>query len=152
MRELIKSMISFSLAVPIFAARQVTGLLKEADKDAAKDPASAFDAIIEETEKKMDGRTKGVFKGGDHLQRQVVDMVFDVLPGELERPPVPFVDSAPQAPAAVARRLDASTFVVLGEGLAAGMGDFGLNRAFHKDVGVHASVHYENPNDTVDAA
>lgn len=132
MRELIKSMISFSLAVPIFAARQVTGLLKEADKDTAKDPASAFDAIIEETEKKMDGRTKGVFKGGDHLQRQVVDMVFDVLPSELERPPVPFVDSAPQAPPAVARRVDASTFVVLGEGLAAGMGDFGLNRAFQR--------------------
>jgi hypothetical protein len=132
MREFIKSVISFSMAVPLFAARQVTNLLKEEDKASAKDPASAFDSIIQETEKQMDGTMKGVFKGGDHLQRQVVDLVFNALPVELERPPVPFVDRGFGRQVVAEKRLDASTLVVLGEGLAGGMGDFGLCRAFQR--------------------
>jgi hypothetical protein len=144
MRDFIKSMIGFTWAMPLFAARQVTNLVKPGKKEEeAGDPVTAFNAVTQVAEEQFGDPIKSVFHSGDKLQREVVDLMFDTVPivGE-DAPPEqatkvaeePSPDGAVATPQSVAEsgRLDVSRFVVLGEGLAAGMGDFGLNQHFQK--------------------
>ena len=83
MREFIKSMFSFSLAVPLFAIKQLSNTLlaKEEAPDRAKEGnEGALDAVTRATEAQLGGTIKTVFKGGDKLQRDLVDRMFGVLP------------------------------------------------------------------------
>jgi len=147
MLKFIKSAVSFSMAIPLFGAKQVFSLLSGAggNESSQAEARNAFEAVVRETGNQMGGMMKGVFKTGDKIQRRVVDHVFDSMDvtsdvksaaeskaGEAE----PEVDSA-GAPEHVttlvdvnAGRLDPTCFVVLGGSLSAGLVDFGLNDTF----------------------
>ena len=135
MREFIKSVVSFSLAVPLFAIKQLSNTLQA--KEEAPDPdkagnEAALDAVTRATEAQLAGPIKSVFKGGDKLQRDLVDRMFDSLPTDGDSSTVTeqeAKDGTPEGPVD-AGQLDKSVFIALGEGLAAGVGDFGLSAEF----------------------
>lgn len=132
MRKLIKSVVGFSMALPLFGMRQMIHILSAKDAPDRK-AAAAMDSVVKATEEGMGEVVKGVFKTGDKLQRSVVDKVFDAMPKAKEEASAAPVDVAPVALTDVdSGKLDVSTFVVLGEGLAAGMVDFGLHKGFQK--------------------
>lgn len=133
MREKLKSMISFSMAVPLFGIKQVTNFFSASDAD--KDTSSSVDSVVSEAEKHLGNRMQGLYKGGDTIQRSVLDIIFNTIskpadsggePGEAQAP------STDQSAPVDSGKLDTSKFVVLGEGLAAGMGDFGLSEEFQQ--------------------
>jgi hypothetical protein len=145
MRELVKSMIGFSWALSLFGARRFGDLLAssggcQATGRAALPLASVTGAAAEQ----MNEIIRNAFQTGDRAQRRMVDAIFDVLPScgaEAQTPPQATTSpiSAPPAGRAVSTepvvapapvhsgRLDTTTFIALGEGLAAGMGDFTLS-------------------------
>ena len=143
MREFIKSMVSFSVAVPLFAIKTLSNTLQRSEETSAqagKDDGTSLDAVVQATESQLEGTVKSVFKAGDKLQRDLVDRMFDTLPAdgdddgsETGTAAAAAEESGPAAatpgePSAVdAGNLDTSVFVTLGESLAAGFGDFGLS-------------------------
>jgi hypothetical protein len=132
LRELMKSMFGFSWAMSLFGAKSLGNALAP-DKAAA-----SLDAVTQATEEQLGGPLRGIFQAGDRLQRTMVDMMFGAMPGmpgaggpaagagAAVPPPAPeYLPSAPVAPVD-SGRLNRTAFVVLGEGLAAGTGDFAL--------------------------
>jgi hypothetical protein len=167
MRELIKSMFSFSWGMSLFGVKQLGNLLMPlAPNQPQNKAATAFNAVAHATEEQLDGVIREAFQAGDRLQKGLVDMMFGVLPtdqtpaappmqvsGNLQTQPAPpgsvpgptqsvtapvpttrATAPAPTmrvtAPAPTMRvdsgRLNTTTFITLGEGLAAGMGSFTL--------------------------
>ena len=130
MRELIKSVISLTLALPLFGIKQVTSILTQKEVGGtARSTASTIDTVTQTAQEKMGDRMQGLYKGGDILQRSVVDLIVRSVSGD--------ASSTRQTPASPVTAehtefsigsLDPSTFIVLGDGLAAGMGDFGLSQ------------------------
>ena len=135
MREFIKSVVSFSLAVPLFAVKTLSKTLQSdetaSDRDEKQDEAS-LDAVVQATGEQLDGTIKSVFKAGDKLQRDMVDRMFDSLPTDGSTAAVADQRTEEEStPEAVdPGQLDTATFVALGEGLAAGFGDFGLSAEY----------------------
>jgi hypothetical protein len=135
MRKFIKSVVSFSMALPLFGVKQVVNLLSVKDETKAN-LASSMDKVTQATEDGMDDALKGVFKSGDKFQRSVVDKIFDSMTGTEEneeetRTQPPYTTN--QVVAEVnSGKLDTTTFVVIGEGLAAGFVDFGLHQTFQE--------------------
>ncbi|HVT60579.1 MAG TPA: hypothetical protein VHR45_19555 [Thermoanaerobaculia bacterium] len=128
MRDLIKSAFSFSWVMTLFGLRQAGGVLAPgAPKQPPQDSASAaFDAVAAAAGGQLQGPLRGIFEGVDKLQRGLVDQAFSLLPAMTG---AGGAAASPAAGAARARsgRLDASRFIVLGEGLAAGIGHFSLS-------------------------
>ena len=147
MRELIKSMIGFSWALSLFGVRRMGGLLASGDGCQATDRVAApLASVTGAAAEQMNEIIKSAFQTGERMQRRMVDAIFDVLPscGPDAQTPMQVTTSpinTPQAgraravstepavaPAPVhSGRLDVTTFIALGEGLAAGMGDFALS-------------------------
>ncbi len=134
MRDFIKSTLRFSWAMSLFGAQQLENMVEDSSRQNKK-TATAFDSITQITEEQLGGVIKNVFKAGDQLQSGMVDAMFGGPPTG-SQPSVsstpPFGSRQPPAssvnPTAVySGRLDTTAFVVLGEGLAAGMGDFTLS-------------------------
>ncbi len=73
MRELTKSLFSFSWVMSLFGGQQTVNLT-----DPGK-AARAFDAVTAAATKEFDGITSAVFQTGDRLQRQMVDVAFSVF-------------------------------------------------------------------------
>ena len=131
MREKIKSIISFSLAVPLLGIKQVTNLFSGSDAD--KETAAAVDALTHETEKHLGSRMQGLYKGGDTIQRSVLDLIFSSISQPSEEENSTGETDSTTGPVSLEvdhGKLDTSKFIVMGEGLAAGMGDFGLSEEF----------------------
>ncbi|MCA1593775.1 MAG: hypothetical protein LC754_14225, partial [Acidobacteria bacterium] len=151
MREFMKSMFGFSWAMSLFGARQLGNSLR-ADAATQQQSAAELDAVTHAAEEQMGDTLKSLFKSGDRIQRGVVDMMSGAprgsnAPGASASPgggaqspssqptnsntsssPAHGTVRAARVPSRVnPGRLDASAFVVLGEGLAAGMGDFTLS-------------------------
>lgn len=135
LRELMKSMFGFSWAMSLLGAKNLGNVLTP-DK-----AATSLDAVTQATEKQLDGPLRGTFQAGDRLQRTMVDMMFGAMPGMPGMPgaggPAAGAGAAapPAAPGAFpsapttpvdSGRLNRATYVALGEGLAAGAGDFAL--------------------------
>lgn len=150
MREFFKSFLSFSWAMSLFGVRQASTVLRSGDSRGADDAAAAFESIARVAEGQLGDALKGAYRTGDRLQRTTLDTVagststrtstssaasnpsgsnpsgsnaggasttHSVAPDTQTRPLV----------RAYGGRLDTSVFVALGEGLAAGVGDFTLN-------------------------
>jgi hypothetical protein len=144
MRDFIKSTLRFSWAMSLFGVQQLENIVEDSSGQNNK-TATAFDSVTQATEKQLDGNIKNAFNAGDQLQSGMVDMMFGALPAGQRQPQPPASPTTPvgnqpsQAPPAssvntttaphpvYSGRLNTSTFVVLGEGLAAGMGDFTLS-------------------------
>src|SRR5690242_17985523 len=128
MREVIKSMMSFSWAMSLFGARQLGNVVNATSLDTAKKTADAFDSVTQAAEQQLGEMTRSAFLAGDRMQRTIVDTMFGVTASAPQMPPAPPPQRQTRpVPKPDSGRLDASTFVVLGEGLAAGMGDFTLS-------------------------
>jgi len=129
-REKIKSMISFSMAVPLFGIKQISNLFSGSDPDKAT--SVSVDSVVQETEKHLGNRMQGLYKGGDKIQRSVMDLIFNTIsePSEEKDSTETAAPSAAKPADVDSGKLDASKFIVLGEGLAAGMGDFGLSEEY----------------------
>src|SRR5262249_39981322 len=150
MRELVKSIIGFSWAMSLFGVRRMGDLLAPGNGCQASDRAALpLASVTGAAAEQMNEIVKRAFQTGDELQRRMVDAVFDVLPGCQSDPPAQSnsttqsgkgqqgAPALPASPKPVVKvhsgRLNTSTFIVLGEGLAAGMGDFALNGDTQRD-------------------
>jgi hypothetical protein len=80
MRELTKSMLSFSWALPLFGMKQMM------DMAAPRDPSrpfgrvtESFDAVTRTAQDQLGGAWTGAFRAGDRLQRGMVDLMFSLF-------------------------------------------------------------------------
>ena len=86
-RDLTKSMISFSLSMSLFGVKQVTNMLSPQNpSQAMHKAATAFDSVTKATEGQLGGTLDGVFKAGDQLQKGVVDLTLGFLSLEALNP------------------------------------------------------------------
>lgn len=152
-RNYLKSMFSFSWAQSLLGLKQIGGLVSPAQS------APSFDRVAHSAESELSEPLRNVFQVSDRLQHQAADILCGMFPSrgssdtshsEAPRrppaqPPAPSVPgggaSPPMRPSTPHRpthkvnagRLDKSSFVVLGEGLAAGMGDLTLNEETQRE-------------------
>jgi hypothetical protein len=150
MRALIKSMLSFSWGLSLFGVKQLGNLLTPPDPNQPQNnAATAFDVVTHATEGQLDGVIKAAFQAGDRVQRGMVDMILGALPTWRPVPPGPTTSLggggqkppasgyAAPSPAEMVRvdsgRLNTTTFIALGEGLAAGVGNFTLSADTQQD-------------------
>src|SRR5437867_1399567 len=80
MRELTKSIFSFSWAMSLFGLQQTTNLTSP-DK-----VAKAFNSVTEATEEQFAGVIKTTFNAGDKLQRSAIDLTLGMVTGETLNP------------------------------------------------------------------
>src|SRR5262247_1852886 len=73
LRDLTKSMLSFSWGMSLFGAKQLVNSLTP------EKATAAFDAVTRATEEQLGDAFKGAFRVGDRLQRNMVDMTFSIL-------------------------------------------------------------------------
>ena len=140
MLDLIKSTLRFSWAMSLFGVQQLENMGEDSRQQNDK-TTTAFERVTQASEEQLAGAVKSAFKAGDQLQSGVVDMILGGLPGQpqsagsstkpgSQRDPRQGPVSAgttTETRAVNNGRLNTTAFVVLGEGLAAGMGDFTLS-------------------------
>jgi hypothetical protein len=87
MRELTKSMLSFSWALPLFGMKQMM------DMAAPRDPSrpfgrvtDSFEAVTRTAQDQLGGAWNSAFRAGDQLQRGMVDLMFSFLSPEAWNP------------------------------------------------------------------
>src|SRR5882672_5994659 len=144
MRDFIKATLRFSWAMSLFGVQQLENIVEDSSQQNSK-AATAFESVTQTTEEQLGGVVKNAFKAGDQLQSGMVDKLFGALPMQSPPPTSAPLGTEPGQPAAssVSRttdtcqvnsgRLNTTTFIVLGEGLAAGMGDFTLSEVTQRD-------------------
>lgn len=76
MRDLTKSVLSFSWGMSMLGLRQMADLLQPQSWGAA---GARFDAVTRHTEGQLGAVAQSLFKAGDSLQRGMVDMMFGLL-------------------------------------------------------------------------
>jgi len=81
MRELAKSMMSYTLAMSIFGIRQVASMFLPRGERGGIGTADAFNQVAAATAGQLGQTMRATFQAGDRWQRQFVDMVFS--PGTL---------------------------------------------------------------------
>ena len=86
-RDLTKSMLSFSWAMSLFGVEQLTNtLIPQRPSQPNHRITTAFNAVTQATEEQLSGVLKGAFKAGDQLQRGMVDLMFGFLSLEVSNP------------------------------------------------------------------
>ena len=86
-RDLAKSMLSFSWAMSLFGVAQLTNtLIPQRPSQPNHRTTTAFDAVTHAAEEQLSGVLKGAFKAGDQLQRGMVDLMFGFLSLEAFNP------------------------------------------------------------------
>jgi len=82
MREFTKSLFSFSWAMSLFGARQMTGLLSRPEQgQPGGGSAEAMDEVTQAMEGQLGETLQKTFKAGDKLQRSAMDMMFGMFGG-----------------------------------------------------------------------
>jgi hypothetical protein len=80
MKELTKSVFSYSLAMTFFWFKQVDNLLSSTPPGEAKAPAiKSIDSLTSATAAQFGGTLKDAFHAADNLQRGLVELAFDVM-------------------------------------------------------------------------
>ena len=78
--DLMKSFFSFSWAMTLLGLEQMTNVMSPDRSGNRQDRMrKTFDAVTKATEKQLGDRTRRLFDAGDKLQREMVDLVFDVV-------------------------------------------------------------------------
>ncbi len=147
MRDLIKSTLRFSWAMSLFGVQQLENVIEDPSQQTNR-TASAFDSLSRATQGQLQGAVKDAFTAGDRLQSGVVDTILGALPNQpqttsstttpagtqpSQQPAAGSASATTQTYAVNSGRLNTSNFVVIGEGLAAGMGDFTLSDETQSD-------------------
>jgi hypothetical protein len=83
LRELTKSMLSFSWAMSLFGLKQMSSLLAPGGT-----AASGFDAVRRSSEEHLGSAAGSAFRMGDELQRRMVDTAFGLFEGGVLDPAV----------------------------------------------------------------
>ncbi len=78
MRELTKSMLRFSWALPVFSVKQMISLSMPTEANQAS-TVHALDAVTAAAESEIGQALKGVYSTGDQMGRTAVDMTFKLL-------------------------------------------------------------------------
>jgi len=78
MRDLAKSMMSFTWAMSLFGVKQMTDAVIPGRMNSAAD---AFQPVTKATIDTFGSTLKAAYQAGDALQRGVVDMMFGMLSG-----------------------------------------------------------------------
>src|SRR5215470_3492586 len=87
MRELTKSMLSFSWGMSLFGVEQLANILSSPDAHQPTNKAvAAFNAVTHTTEAQLGSVIREAFRAGDQLQRSMVDLMFGVLTLEARTP------------------------------------------------------------------
>jgi hypothetical protein len=87
MRELTKSMLSFSWAMPLFGMKQMMSMAMPQDASRPWGQAEeGFEALTGAAQRQLDGAWGSAWKSGDQLQRQMVDLMFGMFSGEAWNP------------------------------------------------------------------
>jgi hypothetical protein len=87
MRELTKSILSFSWAIPLFGLKQLVNIALPQDASRPWGKAEdAFDAVTGAAQRQLDGVWASTWKTGDQLQRQAVDLAFGAFSGDIWNP------------------------------------------------------------------
>jgi hypothetical protein len=76
MRDLTKSMMSFSWAMSMFGMKQMLDMLNPQNMG---NTASSFEEVTRATESQLGSLTRSTFQAGDRLQRGMIDMAFGML-------------------------------------------------------------------------
>lgn len=80
MRELTKSMLSFSWAVPLYGIRQILNLAAPSDVSRPFDQATqGFEGVTNAMREQLGPTAKGVYQAGDQVQRGLVDTMFSLV-------------------------------------------------------------------------
>jgi len=87
LRDLTKSMLSFSWAMSLFGAQQVTNFLTPQDPSQPTHKATvAFNAVTQATQEQFGDTLERAFKAGDQLQKGMMDLTFSLLTFEIFNP------------------------------------------------------------------
>lgn len=78
MRELTKSMLRMSWALPLFGVKQMTHLMMPNGANQEK-AAQALDAVSAAAQRELGGALDGLYATGDRLQRGAVDTAFGAM-------------------------------------------------------------------------
>ncbi len=73
MRDLTKSVMSYSWAMSVFGVQQMMNALRPAQA------AKAFESVTEATEGELGNVLKATFRAGDSIQRGLVDLGFNAF-------------------------------------------------------------------------
>jgi len=76
MREITKSMLSYTWAVSMFSVQQMSNLLMPGDKRGGGKATSAFDQVTAATVSELGDTMRATFRAGDQLQRGIVDLML----------------------------------------------------------------------------
>ncbi len=76
MRDLTKSLMSFSWAMSMFGMKQMLDMLNPQNMGKT---ASSFEEVTRTTESQLGSLTRSTFQAGDRLQRGMIDMAFGML-------------------------------------------------------------------------
>jgi hypothetical protein len=79
-RDIAKSMLSFSWAMSLFGTKQLANLLMP------EKATTSFNAVTQATEEQLGDVLKGAFRAGDRLQKGMVDISFSFLTLEALNP------------------------------------------------------------------
>jgi hypothetical protein len=89
MRELVKSMVGFSLAMSLFGIEQMRNALKKKeDKNDSREDWIRDDlaTVTDAAEQRFGERAHKVFEADDRFQREIVDLLFDTFKSEDVKP------------------------------------------------------------------
>src|SRR5438094_679960 len=143
MLNFIKSTLRFSWAMSLFGVQQLENAVEDPSQQTNK-TATAFDAVTLATEEQLSGVVRDAFQAGSRLQSGIMDTIFGALPGQSQpagstttpigtqlgqQSATGSARTTAQTSPVHSGRLTTTTFITLGEGLAAGMGNFTLSDA-----------------------
>lgn len=110
MRELAKSVVSFSWALPLYGLRQAVNLVDLREWTGSGKTVNALAAVTTAARQQLEGVLAQTFEVGDRLQRTTIDVFFDLVGGGRPAPagpgnppmpaPAPRPQPMPAAPAA----------------------------------------------------
>jgi hypothetical protein len=87
MRDLAKSMMSFSWAMTLFGLDQLRHLVADDDSGKRRERISDdLEAVTHAAKERLSERNGSMFDSGDSLQRDMVDLTFDIFRGEELKP------------------------------------------------------------------
>ena len=86
-RDLTRSMLSFSWAMSLFGVEQlVNTLTPQSPSQPTHKATAAFQAVTQAAEAQLGGALRGAFQTGDQLQKGLVDIMFSFLSLEALNP------------------------------------------------------------------